>query len=798
MKIKRLLISFLFLLAGFNVDSSRAKDFSKEADPGGSSSIAKNNQAAAPLSLSLEKGVLQVRTPLGAVISGMKLRLRFADESSLAGELELAGHDTGTDQTGRYERSRYRLKPNNPSQPARSDSINAVLEIRRYVQPDIIIAWLDYKGPALAAREGVQLLMGLDSFARGMALKRLKLYWTAPAFVADYRLLSTSNQLLLWRQIQGDDYHLLVPLAGDGMIGEVGVSEINYRYEFRIASSSYDPKFSPRRVPLFAYAASGDPYKLPRETYETAFAASEQYGRLRWQKSYPEVFNWLGWCSWNAYEHSVTEEKVLTSVRSLKDKGIPIGFVLVDDGWLSIKDDKLVRFNADPKKFPNDLSGLARSLREQYKIAHIGVWHTFQGYWSGVDSDSEIGRAHQLFVGLDGKALPDPRDGKGESFYAAWYRSLKEWGYDFVKVDGQGNNIKFTNGLMPLFTSGGGEHQNFQEAAGKYFSDAAHSDGGRSAGLNVINCMEMSLENAYNWRTSNIARNSDDYLPDMPQNAKEHTYYNAYNAYWTSNFAYPDWDMFQSHDPHGAYHAVARAISGGPVYITDKPGQERAELVRPLAYSDGRLLMLDEPGQVTRDLLLTDVALEPSALKVFGLITRPGLSAGMVAAFNVNKSARSVAGKVSVRDVEGFPRTGANGPMTVAVYRRSSGSASLLNAKQSSLPFILDGFGYELFTLAPVNQGVGVFGLLDKYLGPAAVVSQKREANRVTVLVREAGDFGAWLDQAPAKLEIDGRALPTSSYNYSQGLLRVSRASFGDKAGEREIRITLASRTSSR
>lgn len=208
--------------------------------------------------------------------------------------------------------------------------------------------------------------------------------------------------------------------------------------------------------------------------------------------------------------------------------------------------------------------------------------------------------------------------------------------------------------------------------------------------------------------------------------------------------------------------------------------------------------MLDEPGQVTRDLLLTDVALEPSALKVFGLITRPGLSAGMIAAFNVNKSAQSVAGKISVADVEGFPRTGANGPTTVAVYRRSNGSASLLHTKQSSLPFSLDDFGYDLFTLAPVNQGVAVFGLLDKYLGPAAVVSQKREANRVTVLVREAGDFGAWLDQAPAKLEIDGRALPASSYSYSQGLLRVSRASFGDKTGEREIRITLASRTSSR
>jgi raffinose synthase len=777
----RLLLASLFLLTGLSLNL-KAVAFSQGA------------QAARPLSLSLERGTLQVRTPLGKALSNMKLRVRFGDDSPPARELELAGQEQGTDKTGKYERLRYRMKPNAPGTSARADSFTAVLEIRHYLQPDIVIAFLDYDGPAPAAREGVQLLMSLDNFARGMATRRLKLYWTAPAFVSDYRLLGPANQLLLWRQIQGDDHHLLIPLAGDGMIGEVGVSEINYRYEFRIASSSYDPKFSPRRVPLFAYAASPDPYSLVRDAYKAAFEASNQYGRLREQKSYPEVFSRLGWCSWNAYEHGVTEEKVLNSVRSLRDKGIPIGFVLVDDGWLSVKADKLTRFNADPAKFPNDLAGLARTLREQFRIPHVGVWHTFQGYWSGVDSDSAIGRAHQLFKGLDGKALPDPRDGRGKSFYAAWYARLKEWGFDFVKVDGQGNNIKFTNGLMPLFESGGGEHRNLQEAAQSYFSDTGRGAEGRAAGLNLINCMEMSLENAYNWRVSNIARNSDDYLPDTPQNTKEHTYYNAYNAYWTANFAYPDWDMFQSHDAHGAYHAVARAISGGPVYITDKPGMERAEILRPLAYSDGRLLMLDEPGQVTRDILLTDVALEAVPLKVFGHITRPGLAAGMIAAFNVNKSAQSVDGKISIADAEGFNRAGANGPKSVAVYRRSSGRVTLLDARQASLAFSLESFGYDLFTLAPVGQGVAVFGLLDKYLGPAAVVSQKTEGERVTVRLREAGDFGAWLDRAPAGVEMDGRALPSSAYSYNQGLLRIPQASFGNQAGERELRITLASR----
>jgi raffinose synthase len=795
---QRLLLAPLFLFIVFNLTWGRINALSHPAVTGENRSSLKSEQSAEALSIALEKGLLQVRTPLGVVLSGMKLRLRFNADAVVAGDLELSAQDAGTDAAGKYERQRYRFKLAAASQALLKDSVNVVLEIRHYLEPETIVAFLDYDGPALAARDSIQLIMGLDSFARGMALKRLKLYWTSPVFISDPRLLSSSNQLLLWRQLEGDNYHLLVPLAGDGMIGEVGVSEIDYRYEFRISSSSYDPAFKPHRVPLFAYATSDDPYRLPVETYRKAFAASEQYGRLRWQKSYPEIFSWLGWCSWNAYGHEVTEEKILASVRSLQDKGIPLGFVLVDDGWLSTKDSKLVKFNADEKKFPHDLSGLARTLREQYRIPHVGVWHTFQGYWSGVDGDSEIGRSHQLFKGLEGKALPDPRNGAGESFYADWYRSLKEWGFDFVKVDGQGNNIKFTNGLMPLFASGGGAHRNFQEAARKYFSDSEAQDGGRAAGLNVINCMEMSLENVYNWRISNVARNSDDYLPDNPQNAKEHIYQNAYNSYWTSNFAYPDWDMFQSHDPHADYHAIARAISGGPVYITDQPGKERAEILRPLAFSDGRLLMLDEPGQVTRDILFTDVALEPLPLKVFGLIKRPGLTAGMVAAFNVNKSAQNISGRITASDVPGINGPGKDAPEAIAVYQRSTGRAMLLDEKNAGVGFGLGGFGYDLFTLAQVWRGAAIFGLLDKYLGPAAVVSQRVVGNQINVRLREAGDFGAWLERAPAGVKVDGRELPTSAYSYEKNLLRVPQASFSKRKGEREITIVLASARAAR
>jgi len=732
----------------------------------------------------LNRGALGLKQGATPVASNVRLRLRFADNSTVTGDFEPAARDEGSDEAGPFARWRFAFKPAvtpaTSARPAGGRAFAATLELRRYARPETAVAWLDYEGPPLAPRDGVMLLMALDRFARGTAQKRLKLYWTAPVFVSDYRLLAPANQLLLWQQTRGEGYHLMVPLAGEGMVSEVGVAEINYRPEFRVSSSSYDPKLAPRRVPLFAYATSSDPYRLARETYQKAFAATNQRGRLRWQKAYPEAFRKLGWCSWNAYGHAVTEEKILASVRSFRAKNIPLGFVLVDDGWLSVKNDRLTGFGADQSKFPDGLEGLARRLRGEYKVPHVGVWHTFQGYWSGVDADSSVGRAHRLFEGQDNKSLPDPRGGRGESFYEEWYKSLRAWGYDFVKVDGQANNVRFTDGLMPLFDSGAGSQRNLETAAGRHFA------GGGGAG--VINCMEMTLENVFNWRDSNVARNSDDYLPEVEQNYADHVYQNAYNAYWLSNFAYPDWDMFQSHDPRAEFHAAARAISGGPVYVTDEAGKERAEVLRPFALSDGRLLMTDEPGQVTRDTLLRDAALERVPLKLFGLVTRPGLRVGMVGVFNVNKAAPYVTGSVDVGDVEGLGRE------AMALYRRGDGRVVVLAPWSDSMSLMFGEGGYDLFTLSPTEGGIAVFGLLDKYIGAAAVKSVERRGRAVEVRLLEAGDFGAWLEERPARVEVDGRALAPTAYSFADGLLRVPRAAFGERSGERTVTVHLGAR----
>jgi raffinose synthase len=632
-----------------------------------------------------------------------------------------------------------------------------------------------------------------------MALHRLKPWWLTPSFVSDPRLLSGANLLLLWQRMRGSDYHLLVPLAGDGMVGELGVSDFD---QFRVALSSYDDDFTPHHIPLFAYASGNNPYQLAPTAYTAAFAANPYYGRLRWQKPYPEVFKSLGWCSWNTYYDSVTEEKVLRSVRSFRAHKIPVGFVLVDEGWRTARGQKLAGYDADPNKFPHGLAGLVRTLHEVYHVPHVGVWHAFQGYWQGVDPNSDVGRSHTLFAGNAGQYLPDPRDGAGKSFYADWYRFLRSVGIDFVKVDNQAGNAGFTNGLLPLFNSSAGEQQNLQDAALEYLPPGlAHLEGKQC--VSVLNCMEMSLENAFNWRYSNVARNSEDYFPDSPADTKDHVFWNAYNAYWTANFAYPDWDMFETRRGDGEYQAIARAISGGPIYTTDSPGEEHSEYLLPLALSNGRLLMLDGPGMVTPDGLLRDTSLEPVPLKVFGMITRSGLKAGMVAVFNVNKSASAVSGVVRAQDIvdltkdqrygQGIMREDSvfeRGP--IAIYQRSTGLVTLLDSQRLEVAVKLGEFGHDLFTLVPIDKDVAIFGLLDKYLGPAAIESVKRKGMNVVVRLPEAGEFGAYTKKSPFAVKVDGKTLPTSAYKYSHHLLRIPRRSFDSVLSNHEVQLVLS------
>lgn len=85
----------------------------------------------------------------------------------------------------------------------------------------------------------------------------------------------------------------------------------------------------------------------------------------------------LGYCTWNAFGKEIKIENLYKAVDSLKIHDIPIGYLLLDDGWQCISNtNKLVNLDACSNKFPGGLKNSISQLRRLYpRIQHIGVWH---------------------------------------------------------------------------------------------------------------------------------------------------------------------------------------------------------------------------------------------------------------------------------------------------------------------------------------------------------------------------------------------------------------------------------------
>jgi hypothetical protein len=82
----------------------------------------------------------------------------------------------------------------------------------------------------------------------------------------------------------------------------------------------------------------------------------------------------------------------------------------------------------------------------------------------------------------------------------------------------------------------------------------------------------------------------------------------------------PTQHRFHSKHEAAELHAAARAVSGGPVYVSDPPGSHDHGLLRKLVLPDGTLLRGQLPGRPTRDSLFADVARDGhSLLKVRGI-----------------------------------------------------------------------------------------------------------------------------------------------------------------------------------
>ena len=104
--------------------------------------------------------------------------------------------------------------------------------------------------------------------------------------------------------------------------------------------------------------------------------------------------------------------------------------------------------------------------------------------------------------------------------------------------------------------------------------------------------------------------------------------------------------MWWTDDAQALKNSVCRAISGGPVYVSDKLGRSRGEILSPLCFSDGKLLRADGQATPTNDCLLTDPRTADTPFKIFNRVN----GCGVLAAFNLHEENKPQTGEISAAD----------------------------------------------------------------------------------------------------------------------------------------------------
>ncbi|MHB9035590.1 MAG: Sip1-related alpha-galactosidase [Armatimonadota bacterium] len=675
---------------------------------------------------------------------------------------------SGSDACGSYRAVSTMLTCN--------DAPTAILEFRYYRDSSVVLGLLHYCQDTPVRPESALgiTLMNFDDFVRGVGSymytdSGYPYLWARPFFSDSFGSLPERSCYYLWENSNGL-YAAMIPLCGGGMRSFLQPNKEEYGFGVTVAAGSGAAEHIPSTVPMFVLSIDDDPFAATQSAYRAGLAAMGEKARLRHEKSYPEIFNYIGWCSWNTYYQGVNQQKIVDTVRSFKEAEFPIGWLLVDDGWLDVKDTKLLSFDADPDKFPSGLGGLVSLLKSDYGVRWVGVWHAFTGYWNGVDPDGDDFQADKTMLAYMPNAehlpiisfgpelpkgiwIPSPYDDGAYGFFSSFHSRLKSECVDFVKVDNQSSLVRQIGGQIPIESAMHSLQSGLQRSVAENFKDA------------VINCMSMSPDALYEWSDSNIGRVSNDYFPGRPTDSQIHISDSVYNSLYWSQICWPDYDMFESHHVDAKLHAMARALSGGPVYFTDTPGREDWDVLRGLIFSDGRLAKPDQPALPTRDCLFVDPRREATALKVWNY----SRGVGIIGCFNVHigPDRTSVHTTIRASDVEGLSGE------SFAIYDQSNGDLFVLN-RYDSLPVQVEYNGARIFIVSPIESGFAAIGAPEKYICPSVIKSSAVEAGLIKIKLRDGGRFVAYSVCAPESIRINGESLPKSSYSYTDNLIGIN------------------------
>lgn len=542
-------------------------------------------------------------------------------------------------------------------------------------------------------------------------------------------------------KLKDGNYLAVLPLVSDDIMSCISV----YEGKPRLKVNTYGTDVYSGTVPLFSWAKAEDPYSATHKCWELALASDFCKENIQWrsEKSYPELYKYLGWCTWEAYEGSINEEIVRTSIEEIKQGDVPIRWVIVDDGYLDNRKSKtsnkpqLLSFGVN-NKFPNGWLPIT-SLKEEATVKWIGIWRNMSGGMVGVSPEHNMPElANHLMlkkvmrqtapgreIAWDSTLIIRPDEESSLKFYRQMADNTINGGFDFMKVDFQTFNFWMYSGTGNAVNSA---HQNNQ-ALEKICKEN---------NLPLLNCISQSNVNVFNTRHSIISRASVDIKLNSDNMGR--TTQSFQNNMWWGDILIGDLDMYHTGNKKTAqYLTVARAVSGGPVYISDEPGHFDKEVIAPLIFNNGKVIRTLAPAVPLEESLFIDAY--GSGLP-YRVIAPTRHKSCVIAAFNFSKDSL-VNGVISKNDYKyaAAKEQPFNGLWTLpeeglVIYDCMNGKGALLNQDYEFSVVRMKGI---LFNIAPIQKGWAVIGRADKYTGGCTYTIEKISKSMLELTLDEEG-----------------------------------------------------------
>ncbi len=642
-------------------------------------------------------------------------------------------------------------------------------------------AFLILRTPKPHSRHEVPLgkVCGLERF---VSCFRYEPFWMKPAIGTELSQVPVETQFLLC-ECTGGRLVLIVPLyqAPFRFVIEGTSQGLNLIGETNDA-------YTVGHGGLAVFVATGtDVYDL-MDRGARAVMARMKTGRLRREKAVPDFADYFGWCTWDAFYREVTAANVREGLDAFRKGGVEPRLLILDDGWQSYDwsktgEERLTAIGPNAR-FGGDLAPTVHLAKHDFKVKVFLAWHSIIGYWGGVDGERVTNYGVKDTPRMYGRGILHhmPHGNHGwwgalaglvpaehiHRFYHDLHRMLREQGVDGVKIDTQG----MVEGLA--LGSGGRVALNRAYREAMEGSVDVHFNG------RLINCMASAQETYYGSLSSNLQRTSTDFWPKQPATHGLHLYTNSHVSLWFGEFMHPDWDMFQSRHPVGAFHAAARAISGSPIYVSDKPGNHDFDLLRKLVCSDGTVLRCTDIGRPTRDCVFADVLNDPVLLKVFNR----NETSGVVGVFNCRFVSETAGAEATVQGTTGPADVAGLAGKRFAAFSHQKQTLQLVGA-QECLSVAFPQYGWDVFTYACADGDFAPIGLADKLNSGGAVSCVCTGPTGHTVCLRDGGDFIAWCARKPKTVKVAEADMPFT-FEEASGTLRVKVPAHG------EVKLTVA------